>query len=465
MALDEVKKTKLRALLEALPENMRNSLSRMIEEARRAGVSDPIFELLAEFLTVSSSEELSLIEPEAIEPIAVFREILAPYVIAEQLGRKVPGRIPEAVLRPVWTWLSTDLGVKAIDAYLAASGPLGQRKDGLTMSLARAMQQVVQNARPGSDDRRKYSGQLGGERNFEEFEDIATIFARSKELRRFSAFLTEMDNAAEAQLVAMMGRAIIDLARLSPALPYHAAVLVLAKLGSMSKFAKMAVAGVGSDDIKAISASPFAAFVEIALAETERSSLRVLNGLKQLKSDGTLAAALRDFAMSSRNMRAVLNLDQSTHEWAKRLTEFRTRLSEGITRELNELPRLIRASIKTLRAFDQRRLALPDPVDVDRSCVLIELLNAARLSSTELGVNETVLRVLGDTDVYLDHVTRVLVDDTRNALGDQRAIVRAYAEAAVRMTELLHGPTPAATLRKSLSAAAGPAEPPVRLAK
>lgn len=481
MALDEVQSTKLRALLEALPPNMRATLARMIAEARKSGASDPVFDLLAGFLG-DGVPEVSAAEPALSEPAMmpapvaeqnatikadeVFRAALAPFLIPETLSKKIPGRVCEQVLGTIWAWLSTDLAQPAVEAF-SSSYTAGddERRQTLLADIAQSMSKIVITARTNPDARRRYAGQVGGDRNFQEFEDVAVILGRSRELGRFSAILSEGDSASEAALFPLLARAIVELGRIDQRLPFHAAVIIAARLGAASKLAKIAVAGAGSDDPKAIASSPFAALVEVALAETERSAIRVNDNLKQLKSDGTLSPALRDFAMSSRNLRAVLNLDQANHDWTRRLTEMRTRLSEGIARELNELPRLIRASIKSLRAFDQRRLGVPDAVDVERTCVLIELLNAAKLSSTELGVNETVLRVFGDTDTYLDHTSRIIVEDARNALGDQRNTVRAFGDAAIRMTELLHGSGRAAALRRSLASVSSQGEPALRLAR
>lgn len=471
MALDEEKSKKLRALLGALPPGMRATLSRVVGEARQTGVSDPTFDLLAEFLADAPD-----IAPDAGPSAAVdgapptandiFRQALHQFLIPQMLLRKIPGRIWIAGLEPIWAWLESDLAKDSIATYAANSaGPPAGRREALLSGIARAMGEIVAAAKAKPDDRRRFAGQVGGDRNFQEFEDIAVILRRTRELGRVATILSETDPANEGILAATLARTIVELARIDPRLPYHAAVLAQAALGSVAKLAKVAVVGTGSEDIKAVASSPFAALIEIAMAETERSAALVGEGLKQLKSDGTLAPALRDFAMSSRNLRSVLNLDQTTHDWAKRLTEMRTRLSDGIARELNELPRLIRTSIKTLRAFDQRRLGMPDPVDIERTCLLIELLNAAKLSSTELGVNETLLRVFNDTDTYLDHTSRILVEDARNAMGDQRHAVRAFGDAAIRMTELLHGTTRAAALRRSFGTAAGPNEQPSRVAK
>lgn len=392
MALDEEKSKKLRALLGALPPGMRATLSRMVGEARNSGISDPTFDLLAEFLadpgTASTAEE----PPPT--PDKIFQTALEPFLISQVLQRKIPGRICIASLPPIWSWIESDLAKAAIAAYSTnETSPQAEREEVLLAAIARTMAETVTATKTNPDNRRRIAGQVGGERNFEEFEDVAVVLRRSRELGRISSILADADLANEAILAATLARTIVDLARLDPRLPYHVAVMTQRVLGSTVKLAKLAVIGTGSEDLKLIAASPFAALIEISLAEAERSVALVGDGLKQLKSDGTLAPALRDFAMSSRNLRAVLNLDQTTHDWAKRLTEMRTRLSEAIARELNGLPRLIRACVKTLRAFDQRRLGMPDPVDIERTCLLIELLNAAKLSSTELGVNETLLRV------------------------------------------------------------------------
>lgn len=464
MALDEGRSKKLQALLGALPPNMRATLQRMIAEARKAGMNDPTFDLLAEFL--GEPVENAATEAPIADALSVFKQALTPFLIDEMLSRKVAGRIFVETLEPIWAWLSSDIAksiVATFDEQRTSTNP--PRPEAFLASVARAMSDIIAKARANSDERRRMSGQVGGERNFEEFEDIAVILARSKELSRFNELISEVDASNEAALTTMLSRIIVDLGRLDQRLPCHVGILTLAKLGSLSKLARIAVACAGTEDIKVIATSPFASFIEISLAETERSATRVMAGLKQLKSDGTLAPSLREFAMSSRNLRAILNLDQTNHEWSKRLTEMRTRLSESISRELNELPRLVRTSVKTLRAFDQRRLGMPDPVDVERTCLIIELLNAARLSSTELGVNETVLRVHGDMDTYLDHTTRILIEDAKNAMGAQRNTVRSFGDAAIRMTEILHGSQRAATIRRSLGVAAGSAEPGLRVAK
>lgn len=466
MALEEEKAKKLQALLAALPANIRLALSQMIAEARSSGHSDPVFELLSQFLESPAPAEELPPEKPFLEPFALFKQALKPFLIEEVLQRKVPGRVCEQALRPIWTWLSSDLARVAIEAYSsAASGNADEREESLLAAIARAMRQILESTRGNDDQRRRIIGQLSGARNFEEFEDIAIILSRSREITRFSAILTEAESATEAALAPVLARAIVELARIEPRLPFYAAVLIYSKLGAAGKAVRIAVTGTGSEDVRVISTSPFAALVEVILAETERFATCAMSELKSLKSNGVLAPAIREFAMSSRHLRAVLNLDQTTHEWSKRVTDMRTRLSEEIARELNELPRLIRASVKTLRAFDQRKLGLPDSVDVERCCLLIELLNAARLSSTELGVNETILRVQGDTEAYLDHTARILMEDTRNALGEQRNTVRAYSEVAVRLTELLHGTARAATLRRSLAMISNSAEPAAKAAR
>ena len=464
MAFNEGTKAKLQAVLGAIPPHMRETLSRMIAEARKTGSSDQVFDLLSEVLGLSDCESEPAATETSITAFDIFNQVLGPFLISEQLSRKVQGRIFDQVIPTLWTWISKDLVAPGI---LKFEVERSITSGALRTMIAKEMSDVVVSARGNPDVRRKYIGRAGGERNFEEFEDIAIIMRRAKEIERFDEILTEMEGLNDSALIPQLARLVTEMARIDSRFPHYIAVLIHLKTGTTAKLPKIAVTGAGSEDVKAIASSPYFALIDIVLAETERASMRVLNGLRQLKPDGTLSPALREFAMTSRNLRALLNLDQTNHEWSRRLTEMRSKLSEGITRELSDLPRLVRASVKTLRAFDQRKLGLPDPVDVDKAYLLLELLAAARLSSTELGVNETILRVASDSEAYLDHTTRILAEDARNAMGDQRNTVRAYGEVATRMTELLHGTARANTLRRSLGTAlGGSGEPatPVRAA-
>jgi hypothetical protein len=240
-------------------------------------------------------------------------------------------------------------------------------------------------------------------------------------------------------------------------MPALAAILIRARV-EPSKMARLAALCTGTEDLRTLSAAPAGRLVEVMLSDVEWVAERTMRSLSSI-FDNSAPQTLREYHHLSRQLRAAVDLDTQPSEWARRLTEIRSRLSAQMTRELGELLALLRRAVRTQRATHQRGPAVPDEADLERAIALLELLDVARLAISELAVNEIVSRTHTDVIAYVDQTTNTLTEELRAIRDTRRDHVLANAAAMVRVQEALHGHAQASLIRRGFEVAAGSALP------
>jgi len=466
---------KLRSYLRDLAPGARTQLFMAIERARATGDVDAILEMVLRELTAVALEKRER-PPRVPTPHRLFLEPVEDFLIDELLPTKIHGRIARPALEAIWTWIERDVAPAEIDALEAAirehlaSGatdfaPLtgdvaGHFRDGVIARIRRKLEP----ARESSDARRKLAGHVGGQRNYQELEDVVALIGLTREIDAFLADLPAGITASDPEQCAAVVKRMTDVSATSSRMAWYAAVAVHDRVDTPARIPAMAVAAMGTMDVKLIAAAPVGRLVDVVVSDIERFVHRIVTTLDTPTALAGVIQPLKDYNTYARNLRAALELDDNPCEWSRRLTEIRTRLSDRLGKEFAELPGLLRRSLKSVRGFAGRTPQAPDPIDVDRARAVIEIFDVARLAAGELALNEVLQRLRGEIEGYVETTTGNLTNDLRQVYGETREAVLGHAAAAVRFNEVLFGHAQASLVRRAFEVAAGGAIPQLRAA-
>jgi hypothetical protein len=440
----------IRNYLTELPPATRAKLLVALERARRDGALGKVEAyLLGELRQINDADA-------STDAQAAFFAPLAPFLVDEELPTKLPGRIARHHLDRIWSWIAREVipvEVVAHDSALAAAAGAKARGAAASRLLADGharLQEALAEAHRSPDVARKVAAYVGGPRVYAELEDVAGVLTERAWIAKAIEELPQAidpDNPEHVELI------VGHVQRSGGRHAAYLAVLTHARMEQTARLATIAAQAVGSEDVKVVAASAFAPLVAIVLSDVERTVGRMMSALDRPDGGHNVAGDLRDYNAIARQLRAAIDLDDCPSDWAKRLTDARTRLSTRLARELAELPPLLRRSVRSMRAFGQRPPVASDPIDVARVCTLIELFDVARLASGELALNELVARMRGDIEAYVEGLANALADELRTVAPGKREVALEHAAATVRLHEALYGAARAAVVRRSFEVA------------
>lgn len=474
MADTKTVSSKLRAYLAELSPAARAMLMVGLDRARADGAADPIHDYIANALRDVVADNDETVQRVA-DPSRLFFAAIEDFLIDDVLPTKLTGRIARGSLDRIWTWLADHVAVddiRALKAAITAARPVSDLdedfEDTATHFRTAVMRQVsswLAQAATSPESRRRIAGYIGGDRNFEELEDIHAIMALRPQIVTIAALLPERidtnDPEHVAAIAAAMARAGADGGRLAS----YAAILVHGRVDVVARLPRIVAAALGTEDTRLIVAAPIGRIIDVVLSDIEWAQQKVLAALNSTEIGLSAAQPLREYNILSRQLRASIGLDSQPSDWSRRLMDIRTKISARLATEIAELPPLLRRCARPLRAFSSRVPTPPDEIDVDRARMLIEVFDVARLASAELALNELVTRTRNDIEAYVESATTSLTDDLRaDQLPERREIAIAHAAAAVRLHEALFGAARAALVRRSFENAAGGSVPALRAA-
>jgi hypothetical protein len=210
-------------------------------------------------------------------------------------------------------------------------------------------------------------------------------------------------------------------------------------------------AAADSDKAARVAATPFAAAVNIVLAEVER----LVNELKaDLKSGRGVAviALLKVIHDSARGLRTEMDLAADS-AWGRRLAAIRTEVSNLLKAEIESAPGRMRRLLRPRPAKDIVPGSRLDDGDVAEVEALVGFVDACRKYAGELALNEMTQRSYSEMQQYLESGSRALLDALRNAGDSDRRFRQSQLQAAARFGSKFFGPDYATTLNKAVEVA------------
>jgi hypothetical protein len=211
-------------------------------------------------------------------PARLFFHAAEPFLVDGPATPKQPGRIARAALEPIWRWITRDvLAAEAKTFSEAVAGALVADDRATCQSLTAEFQdrfcaragQAFAAAAADDKARRKLAAQLGAAKP----DDARDLLEILKNRNAFALIAEKLPghirNLTDGALDA--AKSILDspLGR-SPGLLPYALVVVMGRLAAPWQLIRLAVKAAQSDEAARIAATPYAAAVNIVVADIER---------------------------------------------------------------------------------------------------------------------------------------------------------------------------------------------------
>jgi hypothetical protein len=459
MAITGLSVEQLRQYLRQLEPGARAQLIAELERALLRGEEVPGGEVLLNEVR-SAVREQGASAPRLDNAARAFFRPLEPFLIDDDPARKHLGRIARGSLEPIWAWISRDLAPAEAKAYsdevtrtLAANdAPASER-------LAHGFQNVVVErihaafAALQSDDkaRRRMVGQIGTPNALDDVRDLHVILSARDLFGAVAGRLPEhIRNLADSHLD--HAKAMLDsvAGKRRELLPYGL-IMVMGRLAAPWQLIRLAVKAAESDDAARIAGSPYAAAVNIVLAEVERMLAELKADLKR-GSGVAVISLLKSIHDTVRGLRTELDLS-SDSAWGRRVAAVRAEIASLLKAEIESMPGRVRRLLRPRAAKEIVVGSALDADDVAETEALIEFVGACRNYASELAISEMTLRTYNEVQQYLDTGTRSLLESLRAAGEGDRRFRQSQVDAAVRFCAKVFGKEYASLLAKAAEVA------------
>jgi hypothetical protein len=457
---------KLRAYLRELTPQARALLLNSLERGELSGEQVPgsnlVLEELRRELRNSDHKETLDQELERIgTPARLFFKPIEPYLVDDTPDHVHRGRVPRAVLEPIWQWIGRDLMPGETKAYSEEIARRLVANDRQTSErLARAFQDQAAegmreslNAVEGDGKaRQRLVAQIGTPRALEDLREVMGILRARDALAVFGSRLPgQIRNLADEQLDNV--KALLDSpVGGHPDVFVYALILVMGRLTVPWQLVRLAIKAAESDVAAKVAGSNYAVAVSIVLAEIER----LVAALRDHVRRGQFAPVgemLKDIHDGARLLRTEINLSGNS-PWARQLANIRGEVSKLIKAEIETVPGRMRRLLRVRPASEMGRAGVLDAGEVEEVEALIEFVGLCRNYASELAINEVTLRVHSELQNYFETSTAPLLDSLRTGDEAHRSFRQSQVDAAVRFSGKVFGASYASLLAKAAEVAA-----------
>jgi hypothetical protein len=451
---------KLRQYLRELKPEARALLAGELERALLRGDEPPAADFLLEELRGEVRGRGRKL-PRVGNPNRLFFAPVEPFLVDDSPARKYRGRISRACLTPIWDWIGRDLMPKEVKAYSDQVNLLlaANEKNGAEQ-VARAFQDLAEtrlrealNAAKSDDKfQRRLAAQINTPNALEEVREIASVIRVRDALAVIASRLPgTISNLADEQLenVTTLLESPIGSHR---DVFLYALVMVRGRLGAPWQLIRLAIRAAKSDVAARVAETPFAAAVDIVLADVERLIFSLHAHLKAGQHEAAVGI-LKDIHDAARALRTEMDLSGDS-PWARQLAASRAEVAKLLQGEIENLPGQVRRLLRPRAANEIRPDAALDAGDVAEVERRLAVAAICRNYASELAVSEATRRVNSDLQNYFDTGTQMLLDRLRTAPPAERAYRQSQVDAAVRFCSRLFGEDYASLLAKAAEVAA-----------
>jgi hypothetical protein len=459
MAASGLSVERLQEYLQQLPSESRALLIKKLEAVGSDGDPIPGGDILLQELrsVLRRSGDKTARGDEAIRHFFLPVE---PFLADADPALKLQGRIARAALDPLWTWICRDLLPDEAKAYCAnigralAAGDTGscevltQTFQSLVVADIRSVLEAMQ---ADQKVRRRLLGQIGTPNALEDLQNLLAILSGRATFALIAGRLPgHIRNLADGQLDGI--KALLDATTgLRGELLPHALIIVMTRLAAPWQLIRLARKAADSDEVDRIAATPYAAALTIALAETDRMVAELQAGIR--RGPGPVVNGLiKSIHDAVRGMRTELAFAPDS-SCARKLATIRTEISGALKPDIEMTFGRVRRLLRPNPAPDVVRHGLLDAGEVTDTETLIEFVGACRNYAGELAISEITLRVHNEVQQYLDTTTQVLLDALRVADAQSRLLRRSQLDAAVRFCAKVFGKDYASLLAKAVEVA------------
>ena len=444
---------KLKDYLSALTPAARKMLITGIESARARGQSDPSLELI-----LAAARDAFLNEDRDIPRLATAKRIfftpVEPFLITETLPTKQRGKLHRSSLDNIWNWIERDIAkdqfYELIDELnLAANGGNPKEVDTVARKLRAKFlavaREYIASLLSSPEGHRRFASHIGGQRVLDDLRDLIDIFECERSLTAMLKTLPDQ-LSGDRQSVEKTTQALTAFIKLEPRKGVFALSAMMAKFDPPEDFVRLAAIAAGSDDLAVVSKSPFAPAIELSLTEiavfVERFSAETRKG----KDVATLQKYLRQYHRWMRAFTVAFEVSQ-TSEWGKRLSEFRSTMSNRVSGLIDPAAALAKRALKPQRV--DGTLLQADPEPLRDALVAIGLLDTATTCRDSLAINQLVREMRVSIEQIVETMTNGCLAELKSCSGSECDILADYVQAGITLSALVFGDDYAAVIRRA----------------
>lgn len=457
---DAVPNEKLRKYLSELTPEARALLAAELERALLRGEEPPGAAQILEQLRHDARNAGRKL-PRPGNPQRLFFTPLEPFLVDDAPERKHRGRVARACLDPIWNWVTRDLAPQEAKTYVEqVTILLGANEKKGAEQVARAFQDVIETrlretliGLKGDDKaRRQIEFRIGTANAMEHLREVAAIMRIRDALGVIASRLPNaISNLADEQLENVKGLLESPVGRHRDVF-LHALLMAMSRLGSPWQLIRLATAAAATDVAARVAETPYAAAVDIVLADVERMIARLRESLKTGSHDD-VAEILKDIHDAARTLRTEMDLS-GDGAWARQLGALRAEVARVLQAEIDNLPGQVRRVLRPRPAKEVRADSTLDAGEVAEIEGKLVLAATCRNFASELAISEATRRIHSDLQNFFDTGTQPLLDRLRGAPPAERAFRQSQLDAAVRFCGKLFGADYAGTLAKAADVAA-----------
>lgn len=453
MADRDLVEQKVKAYLEGLSPQARKMLVGGMESSRKKGDGDQRLDTILSVAQTMGRKRASNEKRHDRIMRAFFRPV-TPFLYDGSLPKKQRGRIARTSVGRIWTWIVRDVAPQPLVALLekeqSQEGLDEETIDQVTAQVRAETLRVIRShladMRQAPRGTHRLAIQLGGTAQIHDLEDILDILQHENEFDEFFTKLPKKITASEL----VTGSYSLKLADAFMTTFRNEAVFaasgMLGRLENARLLAHLAIRLARTEHAKTISATPFAAFIDILLSEIERR----VDLFAQSQEIGVdikeLAAEIDGYHTLVRVLDVEVDLNGAV-EWTSRLSESRRRMSELVAREIEPAASAIRQCLRyTGKPFDKLTF---DPHLHDDACRALNALVAARRATDSLAVNELQSRTWRDVQNAVDIMAYGLLERYRDCERSARGALAKKLGAAIEFARIAFGDDYAAVLQRS----------------
>jgi len=448
---------RLREYLAQLPSKSQALLMREFERAIENGQDVAVATLVLEQLRTVARASSDNERQRGEEPSRLVFKPLEPFLVDTKTALR-PGQIRRASLGQIWNWLKAEAAsseVVELDAVAGRAPPsvVEQAVRKVQLAAATAIEQAGAASKGG--DSRALS-RIGGPTVVEDLMAMAVVMRNRESLEAFGARLAgSVRNLADSQLISVQQAMNVPSLKTQQALPFTLSMLIL-KLAAPWQVIRLAIAVAGSDDELRVAATNYGVAVTMVIHDLSELVAELRTELKAGRVE-SLPHRLKIIHDGLRGLRTELDI-RSDSAWGKRLSAIRVDVSNILRSELEGVPGKVRRLLRQRPDKDITPTARLDPVEIDETAALIDLVAVCRTYASELAINEITLRTYSDLQQYTETSTQALVDTLRACDAKTRPFRQMQVDAAIRFCDLLFGHDYAALMRKAAEVAISGAE-------
>lgn len=422
-------------------------LVREIEQHRRSGKDDPIYDFIVEAARHVVRDGGRKVRRSAT-PLRLFSMPLEDMLVDQTFDGIQRGRIPRAAVQSVWVWLTSGRAPDDLSDVIGDLDELirkgkikksGKLVDEMVRRAAKAINDGIDGASVSERDQRRLAGQFGGQDLLQGASQIATVLALNTHLRQLrNALPKSIANLADVNIVTI-SRALEACIAKSGGKPEFAFATLLKRLEVPSQILTFAARQSGGQDAGDLAESPYAAAGDLVLYDIGLFANQVATAIHGRGSIGAVMYWLSRINDYAHCLTTDLDLDLRS-PWGQRLVAARRKVSTSLEDVIRKAPSALISVFRPCQ-LPSGKDGCPPPVvselfDAERSMVLLAGCVNFR---DQFSLNEVISAADAPVKQYLRTISDTIITDIRAANGKKRDNAMKWMEVAIRFIRIIFG--------------------------